>query len=94
MKDQLAATHPTLSCSEFRLERCIKWKNLLPMLLLHKPPQQHRINASHLINIVQCRMNMYAADDQQGLVEDYDKDVIVANNMEMKKACQEDTQAS
>jgi len=42
---------------QLSLERAIKWKFILPILLLHKPPSATRTNAGDLKPIVQCRLN-------------------------------------
>ena len=45
------------------LERTIKWKFLLPSLLLRKPPATKGIRAMELKPIVQRRLNQYDAGD-------------------------------
>jgi hypothetical protein len=80
-----ATSQPTKICT--KIECQIKLKNLLPTLLLRKSPTHHGKKATHLIPIIRYWMNMYSLEDLQGLIDNYERDVIAANNLERSPEC-------
>ena len=54
---------------------CIKWKILLPDLLLRKPPSTTGTKAKYLKPIVTRRLDLYDAGDWRALIADYESDV-------------------
>ena len=76
--EALRAMHPNESCGELDLERAIKWKFLLPILLLRKPPSTNGTKAKDLRPVVHRRLDQYIVGDWRGLVEDYERDVVLA----------------
>ena len=75
----LEMPHQNEAQDKLDLERAIKWKSLLPALLLRKPPSNTGTKASTLKPIVQRRLNQYDAGDWSGLIADYETDVISAS---------------
>ena len=59
----------------------IKWKFLLPALILRKPPSNKGTKAADLKPIIQRRLNQHDAGDWVGLVTDYERDVISASHI-------------
>ena len=72
------STHPNKSHGELDLERALKWKFLLPILLLRKPPSNLGTRAKVLQPVVTRRMAMYDAGDFSGLIVDLEKDILLA----------------
>ena len=79
--EQLDAPHQNESRGELDLERVIKWKFLLPALILRKPPSNKGTKAADLKPIIQRRLNQHDAGDWVGLVTDYERDVISASHI-------------
>ena len=82
VNDQLQAPHPNSSRSELQLERRLKWKNILYIIMLRKPPSKSGIKYRDLIPIIRRRFNMYNDGNWRGLVDDYERDVVESNNIE------------
>ena len=74
----LETPHQNEQRDKLNLERALKWKFILPTLLLQNPPLNKGTKAADLMPIVQCRLNQYDARDWAGLVADYEADVITA----------------
>ena len=66
------------SRSELDLERALKWKFLLPIFLLRKPPSGSGTRARLLQPIVSRRLAVYNAGDFRGLIIDLEKDILLA----------------
>ena len=63
------------------LERAIKWKFLIPILLLRKPPSSTGTRAAALQAIVQRRLVQYSAGNWKGLVRDYEANMVTAREI-------------
>ena len=81
INDKLETPRANSHRGELELERAIKWKFLLPALLLRKPPSANGIKATDLQPIITRRMNQYDSGDWSGLIADYEADVIAAESL-------------
>jgi len=63
------------------LERTVKWKFMLPTLLLRKPPSDMGTKARDLKPIVQRRLNQYDVRNWHNLVAELEADMIIAQTM-------------
>ena len=66
---------------KLRMESAIKWKLVLPALLLKKPPSLTGTKAVTLQCIVQQHLNQYKSGDWRGLIVNYEADVVLAGTM-------------
>ena len=66
---------------QLTLERTIKWKFVLPIPLLRKPPSDTGTKARNLKLIVQCRLHQYDVSNWCGLVAELEADMIIAQTM-------------
>ena len=79
--EALRAPHPNELGGELDLERALKWKFLLPILLLQKPPSGSGTRAKLLQPIVSRHMTMHDAGDFSGLIIDLEKDILLARSV-------------
>ena len=67
--------------NDLALERIIKWKFLLPTLLFHKPPSPNGTKAKDLKMIVSRCMRQYDEGLWKDLIEEYERDIIIAQGL-------------
>ena len=79
----MRAPHPNASRGRLDLERALKWKFILPIIimLLRKPPLANGTKAKLLEPIVKHRLDMNNSGDWRGLVREYECDVYIAASM-------------
>ncbi|EJK74866.1 hypothetical protein THAOC_03432, partial [Thalassiosira oceanica] len=64
------------------LERAIKMSYLMPNLIWRKPPSSSGTKAAVMQSICRRRLNMACKMDIVGLVRDYERDVLMAKELE------------
>ena len=74
----LDTPHPNATRGALDLERVLKWKFLLPILLLRKPPSSTGTKARDLKPLIKRQMVQCDSGDWSGLVRDYERDVVQA----------------
>ena len=82
VNDQMQAPHPNSLRLELQLERRLKWKNILYIILLCKPPFKSGVKFKDLIPIIRHCFNMYIDGNWHRLINDYERDVVESNNIE------------
>ena len=79
--EALRAPYPNESRGELDLKRALKWKFLLPIILLHNPPSGSGTRARLLQPIVSHRMTMYNAGDFSGLIVNLERDILIMRSV-------------
>ena len=76
--EALCASHPNKSQEELDLEQTIKWKFLILILLLQKPPSINVTKAKDLKPLIHWQLDQYIAGDWRGLINNSKWDVVRA----------------
>ena len=88
--EALRVPHPDEPGHQLDPEHAIKWKFLLPILLLRKPPSANGTKAKHLKPIVKRRLDQHDAGDWNTLLEEYESDVVRSQLIHQVDTCTED----
>ena len=81
--ETLSSPHRNEAQGKLYLERTIKWKFLLSTLMLRKQPSINGTKAKDLKPFIHRRLDQQDAGDWRCLVENYEKDVVLAHILHM-----------
>jgi hypothetical protein len=79
--ERLQPPHPSSIRHRYALERVIKWKLLVSLLFLRKPPYEGPSRAASINPVVRHRFDMYEQGDLCGLIRDYEHDDVLGGNV-------------